>query len=205
MRIKSILIITAGILLFTSCKNKGTKPLLPYYLGEEFQEVWILPEQEKKAFINFPDFQLKDQFEVDILKKHLIGQAFVLNFFYGNCKNACSDGMKAMDSLQNRLLEDEVLFLSISLDGDRDNVNTLKKYSEEFSVNPEKWRLLTGDKKQIKQIIKTVLNQKINHPNDYKDYNLLYLFDSEAYLRGIYDLKNEVAIENLILDTRLFR
>lgn len=205
MKIKSILIIATGILLFSSCKNKGTKPLLPYYLGEDLNEVWILPEQEKKAFINLPDFQLKDQFDVNIERKHLLGQAFVLNFFYRDCKNACSIGMKAMDSLQNRLFDDEVLFISFSLDADKDDNKTLKSHSENYNVNPEKWRLLSGDQNQINQILKEVLKKNIIHPNDYKDYHLLYLFDKDAYLRGIYDLKNEVAIENLILDTRLFR
>lgn len=205
MKIKYTFIIVAGILLFNSCKNKGTKPLLPFYQGEELNEVWILPEEEKKDFINFPNFQLNDQFEVLIERQHLNEKAFVVNFFYGDCENVCKKGMKAMDSLQNRLLEDEVLFLSISVDASRDSLNTLQELNETYHVNPEKWRLLSGDKNQVNQILKVVLNKKISHPNDFKEFNLLYLFDKKGYLRGIYDVEKMVSIENLILDTRLFR
>lgn len=205
MRIKHFIIIALGILILNSCKNKGTKPVLPYYLGEELNEVWILPGQVKEAFVNFPNFQLKDQFEVQIERNHLNEKAFVVNFFHGDCETVCSKGMKAMDSLQNRLLEDEVLFLSISLDADRDSLNTLKELTETYHVNPEKWRLLSGDKLQISEISKLVLQKEIAHPNDYKKYNHLYLFDKKGYLRGIYDVSNPVSIETIILDTHLFR
>lgn len=205
MKSKYLLIVAIGLLTINSCKNKGTKPLLPYFLGEEITEVWILPEQEKSAFVKFPNFDLKDQFDVEIKSKHLQNKAFVVNFFYGGCKNSCAKTLEAMDSLQNRLLKDEVLFLSISIESQRDSLGTLKFLAEKHHANPEKWRLLSGDKEQVDHILKSILNREVSHPNDFNSYNELYLFDNQGYLRGIYDINTQVAIENLILDTRLFR
>tara|TARA_R110002096_G_scaffold436044_1_gene665968 strand:- start:19602 stop:20222 length:621 start_codon:yes stop_codon:yes gene_type:complete len=205
MKGKCLILISLVFLGMNSCKNKGTKPLLPYFLGEELNEVWILPQQEKKAFVKFPNFTLKDQFDVEIKSKHLSNKAFVVNFFYGDCERTCNQAMKAMDSLQNRLFDDEVLFLSISIEADKDSLITLQTLSEKFNTNPEKWRILGGDPTQINSILKQIFNIKIEHPKDFKNFNSLFLFDKFGYLRGIYHLKNQVAIENLILDTRLFR
>jgi len=55
-----------------------------------------------------------------------------------------------MKRLQDEFIRDDrIMFVSFSIDPERDSVPKLKEYAEKYGVIPGKWNLLTGNKDEI--------------------------------------------------------
>lgn len=204
-KFKSLILISILVFSISACKNKGTKPLLPYYLGEEMHPVWILPNQGKEVFQRWSNLNLFDHDGTEIETNKIKAKAIVLQLFYGGCGAKCDLGFKAMDTLQLELANDSILLLSISIDPEKDNTTVLKKIAKQYHANASKWMLLNGESIDIDDFLKHTLQIVIEHPNSLEKINQLYLFDNQGFLRGIYDANSFVEVENIKLDTHLFR
>ena len=117
---------------------------------------------------------------------------------------------KSMQTLQKEYLNDpEIMLLSHSVTPEIDDVKQLQKYAKEKGVNPEKWQLVTGDKKQIYQLArKQYLASKTE--GDGGPYDLVHtenfvLVDKEKRIRGFYDGTNPEEIEDLIEDISILK
>lgn len=99
--------------------------------------------------------QLGDTIRLDSIKNKII----VADFFFTHCPSICPTLTKNMRRLQQSFQKGGdpmqtvdssiVLFLSFSIDPERDSVPVLKKYADHFGVNSDNWWLLTGPKKEI--------------------------------------------------------
>lgn len=99
--------------------------------------------------------QLGDTIRLDSIKNKII----VADFFFTHCPSICPTLTKNMKKLQQAFIKGGdpmqavdssiVLFLSFSVDPERDSVPVLKKYADHFGVNSDNWWLLTGSKKTI--------------------------------------------------------
>ena len=98
--------------------------------------------------------QLGHQVSLDDLEGHII----VADFFFTHCPSICPALTRNMKRLQDALkLKDDrkridttfVHFISFTVDPERDTVAALRKYGDQFGVNPDVWWLLTGPKKSI--------------------------------------------------------
>lgn len=194
--------------LLVSCKNKGTKPILPYYLSDangNLREVWIQPDQTRTAFQKLASFTLKDQNDDLISSDQLRAKALVVSFFFGDCNQRCEPGLEAMEKLQSRFENEDILLLTFSIDSRRDSLEVLEEIGAQYNADPDKWLFLAGDDDQVRDLLSVTFKKFVIHPNDLKDINTVYLIDKSGFLRGSYDLSDEVNTENLALDSHLFR
>lgn len=108
----------------------------------------------------FPNLPLVTQdgesvrFYDDLIK----GKVFALNFIYTRCTDSCPLETAALRKLQKALGEHmgkDVVFYSISIDGDRDNPTELKAYAKKFNAGPG-WTFLTGRAEDVTEIRKAV-------------------------------------------------
>ncbi|MDQ3101850.1 MAG: SCO family protein, partial [Bacteroidota bacterium] len=73
-------------------------------------------------------------------------------------------------------------------------------------ADPERWRFLTGDRKQIYDLARTsyfaAMDEGDGGPDDFVHTENFVLVDSKRRLRGFYDGTNEKEIDRLIGDLR---
>jgi protein SCO1/2 len=79
------------------------------------------------------------------------GKIVAINFMYARCRGTCSPATanlaQAQKSLRERM-EQEVTFLSLSLDSDHDTPDVLKAYARNHGAGPG-WYFLTGKRENI--------------------------------------------------------
>ena len=115
--------------------------------------VWAAPPGSAWGANYFPNVELvtqdgkKVRFYDDLIKD----KVFAINFIYTRCTDSCPLETAALRKVQKALgdrMGKDVVFYSISIDGDRDKPEELKDYAERFNVGPG-WTFLTGRKEDV--------------------------------------------------------
>jgi protein SCO1/2 len=127
------------------------------------------------------------------------GKIVVASFFFTHCPNICPTTTRAMRMLQDGIKSSEkvgeqdadfVQLLSFSIDPERDSVPRLKNWADNFGVNPEKWWLLTGNKKTIYDLAIRQMTLSVvdggNVSDSFAHTDLFVLIDKDRYVRGYY-------------------
>ena len=81
----------------------------------------------------------------------------VIGFIYTHCPDICPLTTHNMQTVQNKLKNDKinnVEFVSLSFDPNRDKPSILKKYADIRGINFDNWAFLTGDTTSINKILK---------------------------------------------------
>ncbi len=114
---------------------------------------WAAPPGSAWGANYFPNVELvtqdgkKVRFYDDLIKD----KVFAINFIYTRCTDSCPLETAALRKVQKALgdrMGKDVVFYSISIDGDRDKPEELKDYAERFNVGPG-WTFLTGRKEDV--------------------------------------------------------
>lgn len=114
---------------------------------------------EEKARKFFTDLEVIDQngkklrFYSDVLK----GRVVLISFIFTNCEYACpmqAQKLKQTRAMMVPAIKDEVWYVSLSVDPDRDTPEAMKKFAERQGVDESRWIFLTGDKQNLDTIIR---------------------------------------------------
>lgn len=98
------------------------------------------------------EFELTDQNGNKVSSESLRGQPYVACFFFTTCTGTCPRQTSQMQLLQNKLKGRPIRFVSITVDPEVDTPEVLKKYSEKFGADPERWFFLHGSMDYISEI-----------------------------------------------------
>ena len=100
-----------------------------------------------------PLFELKDQFSDSVGLSDFSGKVVVLAFVYTNCPDVCPITTETLRRAYLLLGEDteEVEFLAITVDPNRDSVERAYEYSEEKDMLG-KWHFLVGSEDEVEPI-----------------------------------------------------
>jgi protein SCO1/2 len=102
-----------------------------------------------------PDFALIGQHGRPVRRGDLEGKVWIVSFIFTNCPDECPLMTAEMARLQSDLTHlDDLRFVSISVDPDRDTPAVLSQYAERFNADPSRWLFLTGDKRAIYRLAK---------------------------------------------------
>jgi len=162
------------------------------------------------------DFSLINQEGKTVTWDSLKGKIVIADLFFSRCPTICpgmTRNMKRLaESIQNgKRVGDKsnklVHFISFSIDPERDSVERLKNWANRFQINPEKWWLLTGPKKEIYDL--AISEMKIfAEDGDGVDTSFIHsdkfvLIDSNRHVRGYYDGLDSVSLAKLSNDLLL--
>ena len=146
------------------------------------------------------EFRLVDQDNREFAKPSLKGSIWVLDFFYTSCKAACPRMNREMKRLQQDFAGDNVRFLSISVDPDRDTPRVLARYAGELGAHPGKWYFVTGPSEVVQRLQREAANEE--DPEEPTHSRRFFLADSDGYLRGFYNPLRRDDLEALKRDLR---
>jgi len=159
------------------------------------------------------DFRLFNQMGQWITWNDLKGKIVIADFFFTRCPTICPALTRNMKRLQESINNGQkvgdqtnklVHFLSFSIDPNRDSVQRLKFWADKYQINPEKWWLLSGDKKTIY----TMITEEMKIPftdGEGVDTSFLHtdhfvLIDSNRHVRGYYHGLDSTSLAQLSED-----
>ncbi len=194
---KNKLYLVLALLTIFACKTEqkvNKETTLPFFNSAVFTPEWISETSNNYVDIHtIPAFKFTNQEGEFITNKTYEGKIYVADFFFTTCPGICPKLAKNMGELQAIFKDDdEVMFLSHSVTPEQDSVPVLKEYGIENKVNPKKWNLVTGDKKEIYNIarqgyfadedfVKTQDEDAFIHTENF------VLIDKKGRIRGVYN------------------
>ena len=138
------------------------------------------------------------------------GKVVAVTFIFASCTDTCpllTDKMgQVQDSLGDHFGRD-IVFVSITVDPQRDTPEVLKQYAESFGANPQGWYFLTGAADTIDSVLQrygvyawktasgdfdhTFLTSLIDSQGSLRVQYLGYRFDPEEFRHDLLDLVDE--------------
>jgi protein SCO1/2 len=134
--------------------------------------------------------------------QELLGQIWVVSFFYADCPTACPMMNHRIGDLMTReLAEEPVTFVSISVEPRKDSPRRLASYAETYTkprkIEPQRWLFLTqadGNEELLGAICQSsfgLMYGKAAHSEK------LVLVDQQGTVRGYYDVSDDIDIKRL--------
>lgn len=99
------------------------------------------------------DFSFTDTTGKKLTKQDLLGKPFVISFVFTLCRGPCPNVTLQMRELQDRLKDYDFNLVTLTVDPERDTMETLDGYGREHHANFDRWRFLTGDQAEIYGLI----------------------------------------------------
>jgi protein SCO1/2 len=160
-----------------------------------------------KAYGSVPEFSLIERTGKKISLKELRGGIWIADFIYTSCTDTCPLQTAEMAKLQNELLNEPGLKLvSFSVDPEKDTPPVLTRYANQFNADRERWLFLTGEKKQVTELVQNGFHLSATSASNEPDLILhsprLVLVDRQGEIRGYYDSRDQAALRRLRTDLR---
>lgn len=200
------LFLMSFLFMILACNNKKK---LPYYDTADFTPKWEM--QDEKTFHRIRPFKLLNQENKLFTEKDIDCKICVADFFFTSCPGICPKMAKSMADVQKEFMDDEdVLLLSHSVTPYKDSVPVLKKYAQSKKINFKRWKLLTGNKKEIYDLGRKYYFVEEDEgvkkgPDIFLHTENFILIDKQRHIRGIYNGLDPNSIENLIRDIKMLK
>lgn len=194
----------------TSDKEKQKQVDLPFYghhdvvyqATEEF-------EVGDTVYHTVPQWEYLTHDSVLLNSKSIENKIWIADFFFSYCPTICPPMTKAMrdvsDSLQQ--FNKNLVFLSFSIDPDRDTPSRLKLYRDRHEITAENWFFLTGNEAETHELgingFQLFANADEQAPGGFAHSSNFVLIDENQHIRGVYDGLDPDSRKQLIKDAKL--
>jgi protein SCO1 len=183
-----------------SCEPKQEKlPILGNHSPNETKDT---------VYHQIPDFRFVNQDSEVVTNETFKDKIYVADFFFTSCPTICPVMKTQMLRVYEKYKDnDNVSFLSHSIDPEYDTVALLKKYSQRLGVEkPGKWHFVTGDMDQIHEIAQSYLSvgqTDSTAPGGYLHSGAFILIDQKRHIRGVYNGTDKEKVDQLIRDIKI--
>jgi cytochrome oxidase Cu insertion factor (SCO1/SenC/PrrC family) len=118
-------------------------------------------------------------FALDALK----GKVWLASFFFTSCPGPCAQMNRAIAGLQNELKDENLKFVSITVDPANDTPEVLAKYARGFLADPKRWIFLSGPFEKVVHLGQDVFQVTVG-PKLHTER--VILVDKGSNVRGMY-------------------
>jgi protein SCO1 len=159
------------------------------------------------------NFTLTDQLGKPFIFDSIKGKIVVVNSFFTRCPNICPGLTRNIRRLQKSYEEPKnkkftdtssVVFVSLSIDPERDSAVELKKFADRFAVNSDNWSMLTGPKKEIYDLMLHEFRVPASDggviDSNFIHSEKIILLDKYHVVRGYYNGLDSVSLSKLADD-----
>lgn len=202
-----LLVIAAGVFIYAFFIYDTNKPAryLPIY-GEKSYEA--KNGKTDTTYHTIQDFSFTNQDGQTVTQKNLDGSVYVTDFFFTTCHSICPIMSSQMERIFTKFKNNqEVKFLSHTVDPEIDTVEQLKAYAIKHNADAKQWMFVTGDKKELYAIARTgyLLNAEEGDggPDDFIHTQNFALIDKDKRIRGFYDGTDSLEMDQLMKDIDL--
>ncbi|RYY95397.1 MAG: SCO family protein [Chitinophagaceae bacterium] len=204
--------------------SKNVVPMPRHYIYDSVSSRTVNGKQvDDTMWHRLPDFSLTNQLGQTVNWESMrarIGNSdsfqnkvVVANFFFTHCPTICPRMTLNMKRLQEGLSSGQrvgdqapryVQLLSFSVDPERDSVPALKAWADRYGIDPDKWWLLTGDKKAIYDLsinhMKVLAVDGKGVDTSFLHTDMLVLIDRNRNIRGYYHGLDTASVGQLSRD-----
>ncbi len=177
------------------------RPQLPYYDGPDFTPHWS-PVEHRVA-----PFQLTMQTGARVSDNNLRGRIYVASFIYTQCAAVCPIVVRQLSRVQQAIDGQRAVIVSYTVTPETDTPARLSSFGRERGIDPSRWWLVTGDRRQIYQLARSSYfadDDRVRAADEgsgaFLHTETLLLVDADGRLRGVYDGTQPHAIDQLIAD-----
>ena len=125
------------------------------------------PLEGLKVFGTVPLFSLIERSGTPVTRDDLMGNVWIVNFFYTHCPDTCPLQTANIAQFQRDLKDvKDLYFVSITVDPDRDTPPVLREYADRYGADPARWLFLTGEKEAIYRLAREGFHLGAGFPND---------------------------------------
>lgn len=216
-KLKSLFIPFVYFVMSCNSNNSNDSKLtevstLPFFNKPDWTPEWIdVSDPNYKKIHTIPSFSFIDQNGNTLNEKSVEGKIYVCNFFFTKCRGICPKMTSNMGLLQAYFKNDNaVLLLSHSVTPESDSVSILKEYSDLNKIDYNKWRLVTGSKKEIYALARQqyFAGDSIGVMQSDKDFlhtENFILVDKHRRIRGVYNGTLLVEINRIKEDIEILK
>jgi protein SCO1/2 len=139
-------------------------------------------------------FELIERSGKVVKSEDLLGQPYVVSFFFSTCPSICIQQNQKLKELQDQFQGEGVRFVAISVDPETDTPERLREYAARFGADENQWLFMTGDLTYIRRIGAEIYRQ----PVDEKFHSERFvLVDSKGEIEGFYSWPEKLQFEKL--------
>lgn len=147
-----------------------------------------------------PAISLPDQDGATVDDAALRGKVWIVDFIFTHCANTCPRMTEHRVALQKQIADPRVMFMSISVDPERDDAATRKKYGADHGVDQSRWKFVSPPDRAAAMKLATAM-KIAGHPREHDNPVLhadrFILMDATGRVRGIYHIDDEAAMKRL--------
>lgn len=107
----------------------------------------------RQAVANEPNwtrsFSLTERSGRTVKSEDLLGEPYVVCFFFSTCPGTCKRQSSEMRLLQSKFKDKPIKLVSISVDPEVDTPEVLTEYANNFNADKDRWLFLTGELRDI--------------------------------------------------------
>lgn len=198
----------------------GMKRLV-YFVGIIFFLANCTEPEKKLPFLGEPEFVGNDTIYPTIKDFSFIDQdctlvtnqtfdkkIYVTDFIFLSCPTICPVMTNEMSKVYQVFKSTpKIMFLSHTIDPERDTIEALKNYTKALGINSQKWHFVTGDKKTIHSMAEDNY-YSVAYPDSTATGGFVHgsgflLIDENRHIRGVYDGTNPKETKRLISDIKV--
>ena len=138
---------------------------------------------DSAAVRNLSEFKFTERNGKEVSLKGLEGKVWVASFFFASCPGFCTQMNQEIARLQTELKDDDVTFVSITVDPRNDTPEKLATYADHFQADPQRWLFLSGPFEDAHELGEKIFKVTVV-PKDHTDR--LILVDRDGKVRGTY-------------------
>lgn len=185
-------------LLFFGVAGEHNFSTLPYYGSYTVDK-----NSGDTLYKKLPEFSFINQDGIQFHSDSLKGKVWLASFY--------STNNKYIGKITKRLLwpnfryrnEEDIYQVSFSMDTEYDTPEVLKTYIDDatkYNQFEGKWQFLTGDQEKIHELIRSGFEHQ-----DLENTSVVFLVDTEGFVRGRYEGNREDEIKDAIEDIALLK
>ncbi len=205
INMKKLLVCLLVATSLSACQQRSTLPLMI----KEVRDTLINDiRQQDTIYRSIPSFQFYNQDSVLISNRFFDGKIYVADFFFTSCPTICPVMHRHLLAVYQQFRkEEDVLFLSHSIDEKYDKPSRLKQYKRQLELEDERWQFVWGPKEKIYGIAKrdylVFASEDQEAPGGYVHQGYFVLIDRQRRIRGVYDGTQKNEVQKLVKDIRL--
>lgn len=168
-----------------------------FFIGTDGFQAFTAEQVRTKELVEqqpqFPNVTLEDSKERVYPFSEFEGKYVMLTFIYTACTDVCPELemnlAEVYHAIPEKYIGEDIVFLSISFDPERDDPETLAKYQRFFSADGETWRMARiNDQQELESLLNEFGVIVIPDKNGHFTHNsAFYLVDPDGVLMDVMD------------------
>jgi protein SCO1/2 len=186
---------------FISCTRERKLPII----GNRDTKTVKLADGSTRVdtvYQTIPDFSFLNQDSVEINNDTFKNKVYVADFFFTSCPSICPVMHRNLKAVYEKFKDNqEVMFLSHTIDYKYDTPHVLKKYAAKLGVDDKKWQFAYGTRDEVYTIAEksylTAVQEDSTEKGMYVHQGWLVLIDKDRRMRAVYDGTDPKSVEKL--------